>query len=131
MGPYFTKNGSLLGPYLKTWGSLLVLEAVHLMNKELSLMCQNWRTTTSPTRLPALTSEVVAPVCCQVPSLSHTASHSLCLGLKDKIMMLQNFKNASGSRYDRESVSSDLIVHVGWLASYKLVKFLAVHGSGS
>ena len=28
MGPYFTKNGSLLGPYLKDWGSLLVLEAV-------------------------------------------------------------------------------------------------------
>ena len=27
-GPYFTKNGSLLGPYLKAWGSLLVLEAV-------------------------------------------------------------------------------------------------------
>merc|ERR1719209_1091505 len=33
-GPYWVlisqKNGSLLGPYLKAWGSLLVLEAVHL-----------------------------------------------------------------------------------------------------
>ena len=30
-GPYFT-NGSLLGPYLKAWGSLLVLEAVDLVS---------------------------------------------------------------------------------------------------
>ena len=52
--------------------------------------CQNYRTTTSPTRLPALTSEVVAPVCCQVPSLSHTALHSLCLGLEYQIIVLQN-----------------------------------------
>ena len=33
-GPYWVlilkKNGSLLGPYLKAWGSLLVLEAVLL-----------------------------------------------------------------------------------------------------
>ena len=33
-GPYWVlisqKNGSLLGPYLKSWGSLLVLEAVSM-----------------------------------------------------------------------------------------------------
>ena len=28
MGPYFTKNGFLLGPYLKAWESLFVLETV-------------------------------------------------------------------------------------------------------
>ena len=35
MGPYFTKNGSLLGPYLKAWESLLGLEtvpAVHMLD---------------------------------------------------------------------------------------------------
>ena len=68
----------------------IVQNRAHLMNKELSLICRKWRTTTSPTRLPALTSEVVAPVCCQVPSLSHTASHSLGLNLEDRIMILQN-----------------------------------------
>ena len=35
-GPYWVlisqKNGSLLGPYLKAWGSLLVLEAVRCYN---------------------------------------------------------------------------------------------------
>ena len=34
-GPYWVlisqKNGSLLGPYLKAWESLLVLEAVHFV----------------------------------------------------------------------------------------------------
>ena len=37
-GPYWVlispKNGSLLGPYLKAWGSSLVLEAVALVGKD-------------------------------------------------------------------------------------------------
>ena len=41
-GPYWVlispKNGSLLGPYLKAWGSLLVLETVHTGG---SLLCKN------------------------------------------------------------------------------------------